>query len=83
MQNQDKTLTIYKSFTKDKLLSEKETKNSQVDKCRKIFNELVLHSDTYCKELLAQLKINITAMVMKLECDLIDYTMDFVEREKE
>ena len=79
MQKQDKTITIYKSFVKHKLLKNKKNTNVHIEKCKKIYNELSTHADTYSKALLNELKTNITALMLMIECDLIDYTISYIE----
>lgn len=76
MQSQDKTLTIYKRFIKDKYFSDGEISNEQIKKCKAIFKELYAQSNKYSQVLLEQLQQNVHALILKLECDLIDYTLN-------
>ncbi len=82
MQKQDKIMIIYKNFVKDKFLSKKEITSPQIKNCKRIFSELLSNADTYSKTLLKELQTNTHAFIVGLECDLIDYTINYINDEK-
>lgn len=82
MHKEDQVNQIYKNFIKEKLYNGKEVNNEQIAKCKRIFDEVYSQSNAYGKMLLDSLRVNLNALMLYVEQELVSYTMNYIKNKE-
>ena len=69
----DSVVIIYKNFVKTVLSDKTKSPFEKIKVCKRLFNAIYNNSNEYVKALLNQLRIEMNALLLNLECSLIEF----------